>query len=93
MVTITKDELKVIKFEKNLVEAYHRYLKLVKELNMKVKKANFEHDLTMYKKFKKCIFTSLQKCFDSLWHFNHFRELMDIYVRFYNLESCQTALK
>ena len=41
---IKKEEYKVVKFEKILVEQYERFIKMLKEMNSKAKLANFQND-------------------------------------------------
>ena len=91
-VTITKDEFKVLKFEELHVAQYERYLKSLTELNAKLKLSNFEADQELFKEFKKCILQCVVRCFKSLWHYNHFKLLSDLMMKFVKYEECRVAL-
>lgn len=60
----------MVKFEKNLVEQYMRYIKMLKEMNAKAKIANFNNDHEVYSEFKKCLLECVVKCYRTLWNFN-----------------------
>lgn len=42
---IKKEEYKVVKFEKIIVEQYERYLKMLKEMHGKTKPENFKNEM------------------------------------------------
>lgn len=75
-----------------LVGQYERYLKALHELNAKLKVSSFSADQELYKEFKKCMLQCVVRCLKSLWHFNHFKLLGELMMKFINYEECRRAL-
>jgi hypothetical protein len=90
---ITKDEFVVIKFERVLVDQYERYIKILKELKVKLKVVHFNNDRELYVEFKKCLLQCALTCFKTLWNFNFAKELCDLLLYFIKFRECQQAFK
>jgi hypothetical protein len=72
----------VIRFEQILVDQYERYIKILKELKVKLKVVHFNNDHELYVEFKKCILQCALTCFKTLWSFNFSKELCDLLLHF-----------